>query len=390
MVYPSRAHGDRFEVRTARGWEPFYVKGVNLGAATPGHHPSEFPDSGHLRPLDRADGRDGRQHRAPLHHPSPALLTAPWRRGTARTRPRRSGSSTACGPSSRRTTTSPRGVGRAVLRRDAPRGDLLHGRLDQPPRPGHSAGQYTADVRPGARLHHRARVGAILGRETSTRSGRARRSGTAATSPARAARRWTRGWGRRARRSCLRGAARTADAPRRLHQLADARPAAHPTETTVDEEIAIRTRLGERVDRKPLEYDNDRVDLDAALVKPTAAYPRGTSPASTPIRTIPDFMVLRPGLRAAASSSGPSAYFGYLRDLKAHHPGCRSSSASTAFPRRSGARTCSRRGGTTAATRTRRWRRPTPGSTRDIAEAGMAAEGRSSPGSTSGSRRTGS
>ena len=45
VVYPARARGDRFEVRTARGWEPFYVKGVNLGAALPGKHPSEFPDS---------------------------------------------------------------------------------------------------------------------------------------------------------------------------------------------------------------------------------------------------------------------------------------------------------------------------------------------------------
>jgi tetratricopeptide (TPR) repeat protein len=45
LEYPARTNGDRFEIRTANGWEPFYMKGVNLGAALPGKHPSQFPDS---------------------------------------------------------------------------------------------------------------------------------------------------------------------------------------------------------------------------------------------------------------------------------------------------------------------------------------------------------
>src|SRR5205823_1798599 len=51
---PARTQGERFEVRTARGWEPFYVKGVNLGAALPGKFPSQFPadDSTYARWLD--------------------------------------------------------------------------------------------------------------------------------------------------------------------------------------------------------------------------------------------------------------------------------------------------------------------------------------------------
>src|SRR2546425_823210 len=40
---PARTQGEHFEVRTAKGWEPFYVKGVNLGAALPGKFPSQFP-----------------------------------------------------------------------------------------------------------------------------------------------------------------------------------------------------------------------------------------------------------------------------------------------------------------------------------------------------------
>src|SRR5205807_4421486 len=39
----ARAQGEHFEVRTAQGWEPFYVKGINLGAALPGKFPSQFP-----------------------------------------------------------------------------------------------------------------------------------------------------------------------------------------------------------------------------------------------------------------------------------------------------------------------------------------------------------
>ncbi len=45
LSYPARTAGDRFEIRTPEGWRPFYIKGVNLGAALPGRHPSEFPDS---------------------------------------------------------------------------------------------------------------------------------------------------------------------------------------------------------------------------------------------------------------------------------------------------------------------------------------------------------
>ncbi len=32
-----------FEIPTAAGWRPLWIKGVNIGAALPGKHPSEFP-----------------------------------------------------------------------------------------------------------------------------------------------------------------------------------------------------------------------------------------------------------------------------------------------------------------------------------------------------------
>src|SRR5512141_3179471 len=41
---PTRAGRQYFEVRQADGsYKPFYVKGMNLSVAIPGHHPSELP-----------------------------------------------------------------------------------------------------------------------------------------------------------------------------------------------------------------------------------------------------------------------------------------------------------------------------------------------------------
>ncbi|WP_231571046.1 hypothetical protein [Gordoniibacillus kamchatkensis] len=38
-----RTHGDRIEIYENRQWTPFFVKGVNVGAALPGHDPGELP-----------------------------------------------------------------------------------------------------------------------------------------------------------------------------------------------------------------------------------------------------------------------------------------------------------------------------------------------------------
>src|SRR2546422_574228 len=55
---PARTAGERFEVRTPQGWRPFYVKGINLGAALPGRFPSQFPadDSTYARWLELMAG----------------------------------------------------------------------------------------------------------------------------------------------------------------------------------------------------------------------------------------------------------------------------------------------------------------------------------------------
>src|SRR2546426_4795673 len=54
----ARTAGDGFEIRTEGGWRPFYVKGINLGVALPGHFPSDFPtdDSTYARWLELIAG----------------------------------------------------------------------------------------------------------------------------------------------------------------------------------------------------------------------------------------------------------------------------------------------------------------------------------------------
>jgi len=39
----ARTVADGFEIFTRSGWQPFYVKGINLGVALPGHFASDFP-----------------------------------------------------------------------------------------------------------------------------------------------------------------------------------------------------------------------------------------------------------------------------------------------------------------------------------------------------------
>ncbi len=43
MQLVARTAARRFEVYSAGKWQPFYIKGVNLGVALPGRYPSEFP-----------------------------------------------------------------------------------------------------------------------------------------------------------------------------------------------------------------------------------------------------------------------------------------------------------------------------------------------------------
>ncbi len=146
LVYPARTNGDRFEVRGEDGWNPFYIKGVNLGAALPGKYPSEFPDSAtYARWIRSMAEMNANVVRVYTIRP-PAFYQAlhDWNAAN-----------------SDRTLWLIHGVWAELpVKHDfagqAYEGeffaemarvvDLLHGRADVQPRPGHASGYYTADV----------------------------------------------------------------------------------------------------------------------------------------------------------------------------------------------------------------------------------------------------
>jgi Tetratricopeptide repeat len=320
LAYPARTHGDRFEVRTARGWEPFYIKGVNLGAALPGKHPSEFPDSAvYVRWIEQMAGMGANTVRVYTIHP-PHFYGAlhDW---------------------NARHPDAPLWVIHGVWAELPPEDDfadpqwegeffqemrrvvdLLHGRADIPVRPGHAGGYYTADVSPWVLAYIIGRewepfsVVAFNERRPELRGFRGRFLTVEGGTPMDA-------WLGKASEYIVAYETDTyrAQRPVAYTNWPTLDPLMHPTESTVAEEVAIRERLGERVGVRPLEYDNDATALDANLVRATDALPAGYFASYHAYPYYPDFMVLDPGYNRASSSEGRSNYFGYLVELKRHH-----------------------------------------------------------------------
>ncbi|MDP2958439.1 MAG: tetratricopeptide repeat protein [Longimicrobiales bacterium] len=324
LVFPARTRGDRFEVRTPRGWEPFYIKGVNLGAALPGRNPSEFPDSAtYVRWIADMAGMNAntvrvytvhpphfykalREHN--LRHPGAPLWLI---HGVWTELPEKQKHDYLAPAFEEPFFTE---MERVV--------DVLHGRADLAPRPGHATGYYTADVSPWTLAH-------ILGREWEPYSAMAFDSLRADFT------RWEgrfvslregnpmEAWLAKAADHIV---AYETDTYRQQRPVAYTNwptldPLDHPTESTRDEEVAIRRALGETVDFRPREYDNDVLGLDATRMRASPAFPAGVFASYHAYPYYPDFMGVQPSYAEAASSFGPSRYFGYLRELKARHPG---------------------------------------------------------------------
>lgn len=322
LAYPARTHGDRFEVRTARGWEPFYVKGVNLGAALPGRHPSQFPDSATYAEWIR--GMAGMGANAvrvyTIHPPHFYGALADWNaRHPGEPLWIIHGVWTELPPEDDFADPEWEGEFFGEMRHVV---DLLHGRADIPVRPGHAGGFYTVDV-------SRWVLSYIIGREwepfsvvafnalrPELQGFRGRFLAVEGGTPMDA-------WLAKATEHMIAYETDTYNAQRPIAYTnwPTLDPLTHPTETTVAEEVAIREGRGERVDVRPLEYDNDATGLDAMLVRATDAFPAGYFASYHAYPYYPDFMMLDPGYARAASSEGPSPYFGYLRELKARHPG---------------------------------------------------------------------
>jgi tetratricopeptide (TPR) repeat protein len=99
-------------------------------------------------------------------------------------------------------------------------------------------------------------------------------------------------------------------------------PIVHPTESTTQEQIWTRHGLGERfpIPREPYD-DDDSVSVDPMHLRPTSRLAAGYFAAYDAFPTYPDFINRDPAYRKLRDAQGENPFLGYLKDLKAHHPG---------------------------------------------------------------------
>ncbi|MFN0178854.1 MAG: tetratricopeptide repeat protein [Gemmatimonadales bacterium] len=328
VVRPARLRIDartgprRFEIpRAGGGWAPFWIKGVNIGAALPGKHPSEFPaDDGTYRSwFDLIARMGGNTLRVYTIHPphfyralrewNLAHPTAPlWLIHGVWTEL----------PPGKLEEQYDDEVWRGEFRAEARRVvDLLHGRAALEHRAGHASGVYRADVSRWVLAYitgrewepysvvaysdlHPDRT-SFRGRYVELAQGNATEVWLAEESDA------------------LVGyevATYNTIRPIAYTNWPTLDPLHHPTESTQEEENRLRRWALAEASR---EFDNDAIGLDATRMRATVANPAGTFASYHAYPYYPDFMVLDSGYREARSPEGPSAYFGYLEELVRHH-----------------------------------------------------------------------
>ena len=320
---PARTHGERFEIRQAGTWVPFYLKGINLGAARPGKFAAEFPtdDSTYTAWLALMAGAHANVVRLYTILP-PAFYRAVKRWNDAH--PAQAlwlvhGVWAELPPSDDYDDPAWKKEFHDEMHRVV---DLLHGHAIIPARLGHASGRYTVDVSDHV-------LAFIIGREwepftirhynelspgRSSFSGRflAVDSGTPSDV-----------WMAEQCEYLLDYEWDTYHAQRPIAYTnwPTLDPLHHPTEPTLEEEAAQRDRLGLPPLKGIHEYDNDDQSLDAMLVRTTAADVAGYFASYHAYPYYPDFMDYDSTYGRARDSSGVSHYFGYLEDLKRHHAG---------------------------------------------------------------------
>ena len=323
LVLVSRTHGEKFQVRANGDWRDIYLQGANLGVALPGRYPSEFPlDSARYAGwLDTLGTMGANTVRVYTILP-PAFYRALRAYDLAHAeRPiwLIHGVWTELPPNDDFEDSAWKGEFHEEMKRVV---DLIHGARVLAPRPGHASGTYDADV-------SRWTLAYIIGREwepfavkafDAAHSGSRTYAGAYLEvvdgSPMDA---WM-----TAECDYLLGYEH--DSYFALRPIAYTNwptldPLTHVTEANTDEEAAWRRRSGRVSRSNKLEYENDAVGLDAALVHPTAANPAGWFASYHAYPYYPDFIDLDPVYSQARSSRGPSNYFGYLSDLHRHLAG---------------------------------------------------------------------
>ncbi|MEW5918688.1 MAG: tetratricopeptide repeat protein, partial [Gemmatimonadota bacterium] len=324
-VIAARARQRTFEVANVAGnWNPLWIAGVNLGAALPGKHPSEFPpnDSTYERWIELCAQMHANVIRVYTIHP-PHFYQALRRWNLAH--PERPiwlihGVWTELPPGEheeRYDDSTWNAEFRAEMRRVV---DLLHGSASLPPRPGHASGYYEADVSPWVLAY-------IIGREwepysvveyVKRKPGVTKFRGRYVTVD--------RGnaldvWLGEALEHLIAYEMQRYNAQRPVAYTnwPTLDPLTHITESTKEEEAALYAARGEARDSSVREYDNDAIGLDARVMRATPRFKAGLFASYHAYPYYPDFMVLDPQYNRAASPEGPSAYFGYLKELVAHH-----------------------------------------------------------------------
>ena len=317
VLYNARVNGTMFEVRGEGGWAPFYIKGVNLGAALPGNHPSEFPDgatyAAWLREMAAMGINTVRVYT--LHppefyealaahnaaHPSSPLwlIQGVWAE---------------LPPQDEYDAPSWQGEFFTDMERAI---DALHGRADVKHRAGRAAGHYTADVSAWT-------LGLIIGREwepfsvaeynlkrPQSKTFRGRYLAIENTTPMDV-------WLTRAMEHVI---AYETSQYRQQRPVAYTNwptldPMHHDTELDVQKELTIR---GVQFDRTRRHHNEDEVSLGAQPVQATENFRAGYFAAFHVYPYYPDFFLHDRGYAQVQSPFGASSYYGYLLDLKRNY-----------------------------------------------------------------------
>ena len=320
---PARTHGERFEILVNGQWRPFFVRGINLGAARPGKFPAEFPtdDSTYASWLGLMAAAHANVVR--LY----TILPPPFYRALKRwneAHPDQTlwlihGVWAEAPPDDNYDDPAWKNEFHDEMRRVV---DVLHGHAVIPGRPGHAYGRYTVDVSDHV-------LAFIVGREwepftinryNTMRPGvssyRGRFLTVAHGTPADV-------WMAEQCDYLMQYEWDTFHAQRPIAYTnwPTLDPLHHPTEPTLEEEAALRQRLGLPPPTFVREYNNDDQSLDAMLVRPTRANQAGYFASYHAYPYYPDFIDYDSTYGAARSTSGPSHYLGYLLDLKRHHSG---------------------------------------------------------------------
>ena len=314
-----------FEVPDGRGgWRPFWVKAVNIGAALPGRHPSEFPpdDGTYERWLALIASMGANTVRIYTIHPPHFYRALRDYNKAHADQPLRiiAGVWTELPPGRQREKYDDaawKSGFRSEMRRVI---DVLHGHATLAARAGHASGRYDADVSPWT-------LGYIIGREWEPFSVAA----FAKANP---------------QRTNFHGQWLTMDGGNAVdawlaeqcdylvgyemqrfgaqHPIAYTNwptldPLRHPTESTLNDEAALLAARHELPPEPAKEFDNDTIGLDAALLHATARFHAGVFASYHAYPYYPDFMNVDPAYRDSRSPAGPSHYYGYVRALVEHH-----------------------------------------------------------------------